>query len=214
MFHAETMVARSVDPSVKPGAIAESLAPLPRPVEARSSSRSRDARLREIVEGHFEFIWRTLRGLGVPASSVDDATQQVFWTASRKLDSIAVGSERAFLFATAKGVASNVRRSCARNREDADESALESQIDASADPEQAVASRQARELLERVLERMPEELRVAFVLFELEGTTMAAMSELLSVPMGTVASRLRRAREWFDRATTELQEGRRGEDAP
>src|SRR5438045_1837856 len=78
---------------------------------AEEASVSSGARFRELVDRHFAFIWRSLRGLGVPPGSVDDAAQHVFLVLSEKLASIAPGSERAFLFSTAIGVASNARRS-------------------------------------------------------------------------------------------------------
>src|SRR4051812_6204799 len=71
-------------------------------------------RFRALVEQHFDFIWRSLRGLGVPSSAVDDAAQHVFCVASEKLGAIAAGSERAFLFKTALGVAANARRAIGR----------------------------------------------------------------------------------------------------
>ncbi|MGC4070580.1 MAG: sigma factor-like helix-turn-helix DNA-binding protein [Polyangiaceae bacterium] len=52
---------------------------------------------------------------------------------------------------------------------------------------------------------MPEELRAVFALYELEEVTMAKIAQLLDIPPGTVASRLRRAREWFTRAVSELR---------
>ena len=44
-----------------------------------------------------------------------------------------------------------------------------------------------------------------FVLFELEGLTSIEIAELLAIPVGTAASRLRRAREEFQLAVTKLQ---------
>jgi len=44
---------------------------------------------------------------------------------------------------------------------------------------------------------MPAELREVFVLFELEGLRSTEIAPLLGLPVGTVASRLRRAREAF-----------------
>ena len=181
----------------------------------RSSARPRmsvetEARLRNLVESHHDFIWRSLRGLGVSSGEVDDATQQVFWIASRKLGAIALGSERAFLFATARGIAANVRRSRARRQEDFDEDALARRMDESADPEQAAAKSQARAILEGLLDEMDEDLRTVFVLFELEGLTTASIADLLAIPMGTVASRLRRARELFERQTASLHAVRGG----
>jgi RNA polymerase sigma-70 factor (ECF subfamily) len=165
----------------------------------------RDTRLRAMVAAHFEFIWRTLRGLGVPAANVDDATQQVFWIAAQKLDVIASGSERAFLFSTARGVAANARRARTRSREQADDGALELMSDAAPDPEEAAQKSQAKRLLEKVLSEMSEDLRTVFVLFELEGLTSVEIAELLQIPVGTAASRLRRAREEFQLGVTKLQ---------
>jgi RNA polymerase sigma-70 factor (ECF subfamily) len=165
----------------------------------------RDTRLRAMVAAHFEFIWRALRGLGVPAANVDDAAQQVFWIAAQKLDVIASGSERAFLFSTARGVAANARRARARNREQADDGALELVSDAAPDPEEAAQKSQAKRLLEKVLSEMNEDLRTVFVLFELEGLTSVEIAELLQIPVGTAASRLRRAREEFQLGVTKLQ---------
>jgi RNA polymerase sigma-70 factor (ECF subfamily) len=162
-------------------------------------------RLRSMVDEHFDFIWRTLRGLGVPAASSDDACQQVFLIASRKLRFIAAGCERSFLFATARGVAANARRASARSRETPDESALAHEIDSAPDPEEAASRNQARALLEAILASMKEERRIVFVLYELEGLTMTEIATLLSLRMGTVASRLRRAREHFDAEAKRVQ---------
>src|SRR5262245_56918505 len=89
-------------------------------IPSRTPSRARtsatDGRLRGLVAAHFDFIWRSLRRLGVPSTDVDDCTQQVFWVAARKLSLIHEGSERAFLFSTALRVASDARRSRMRRR--------------------------------------------------------------------------------------------------
>ena len=58
---------------------------------------------------------------------------------------------------------------------------------------------------------MPEDFRNVFVLFELECMTMTEIAHVLSIPAGTVASRLRRARELFMglmAAEREQREGR------
>lgn len=163
-----------------------------------------------MVNAHFDFIWRALGGLGVPAHSVDDAAQTVFWTASRRLGTIAPGSERSFLFSTAVGVAANRRRSAARSREVPDADALEQRIDDAPDPEQLSSMKQARELLDQVLDALPMELRTVFVLFELEGLTTAEIASMLDLAPGTASSRLRRAREAFHAAVRRLQARMRG----
>jgi RNA polymerase sigma-70 factor (ECF subfamily) len=61
---------------------------------------------------------------------------------------------------------------------------------------------------------LTEDLRTVLVLFELEEMETTEIAELLGIPLGTVASRLRRAREKFEveaermRARLALEEGR------
>jgi RNA polymerase sigma-70 factor (ECF subfamily) len=169
-----------------------------RPIEW---SRSEQARLRTMVATHFDFIWRSLRRLGVGTTDVDDCAQQVFWVAARKLSQIEDRCERAFLFSTALRVASDARRSRGRRRE-VSEDALVPACDPGPDPEQVAEHRQTRAVLDEVLESMPMDLRAVFVLFELEEMSTQAIAELLELPTGTVASRLRRAREEFQKLVT------------
>ncbi len=51
--------------------------------------------------------------------------------------------------------------------------------------------------MDTVLSEMPTELREVFVLFELEELPVSDVAEVLSIPLGTVGSRLRRARDDF-----------------
>jgi len=154
-----------------------------------------DDRLRAMVDAHIDTIARVLRRLGVPDADVDDAIQTVFMTASRRLSEIQEHAEKAFLYRTALHVAMHARRSLARRRE---EVTTEISItDSAPSAEEIVDRRRAAEILERILDAMSEELRVIFVLFEIEQLTTAEIAALVEVPEGTVASRLRRAREDF-----------------
>lgn len=164
---------------------------------AAASTAPASRRFRAMVDGYFDFVWRSLRGLGVPSGDADDAAQQVFLVAVRKLGSITPGSERSFLFGTAIGVAANARRGRSRRREVGDDEGLDAHPDAAPDAEEQLRRKQARARLDAILGEMPLELRTVFVLFELESLTMAEIARMLDLPPGTVASRLRRARENF-----------------
>jgi RNA polymerase sigma-70 factor (ECF subfamily) len=162
------------------------------------------ARLTAIVSDNFDFIWRSLRRLGVPAAEVDDCAQQVFWVVSRKLGAISLGSERAFLFSTALRVASDARRSRGRRREVPEDDAIQP-TDPGPRPDEVADQKRARAVLDEVLAMMTLELRAVFVLFELEEMSTPEIAELLEIPAGTVASRLRRAREEFQKLVTRMR---------
>ncbi len=152
-------------------------------------------RFERLVRTHYTFVWRTSRRLGVRPADLDDAIQEVFLVAARNLDSIL--HERAYLFRVCVFVASQSRRTARRRREIHDDEHLESALDRTANPEERVQANEARQTLQAVLDAMPEELRVVFVLHELERFTMSEIADTMSLPAGTVASRLRRAREVF-----------------
>ena len=171
---------------------------------------SRHTRITGVVRAHHDFIWRLLRRLGVPEANVDDATQQVFCIATRRINEIAEGSERSFLFGTALRVASDDRRS-ARHREEP-KSELDQHVSPDPSPEELADVRRRRQLLDEILDSMPIELRMVLVLFELEQMTKSEISAMLDIPEGTVMSRLRRAREEFKaRARRRLTRGRKVE---
>jgi RNA polymerase sigma-70 factor (ECF subfamily) len=165
-----------------------------------------ESRLRQVVSEHFEVLWRFLRRLGIADGDTDDAAQEVVLVLARKLDHVAVGAERSFVLSTAFRVASGFRRAARRRREveDGELSELESP---ELGPEALAEKQRLRVVLQRVLNELPLELRVVFVLYELEELTMAEIAATLELPPGTVASRLRRAREQFECLASSLGEG-------
>jgi RNA polymerase sigma-70 factor, ECF subfamily len=172
------------------------------PSESSVPRNARDVRLRSMVAAHFDVVWRALRRLGVPDAGADDAAQQVFIVAARRLSEIDPPRERQYLLGIALRVASDARHALQRRREIpmGDSRALERHvIEAVGIPiaEQLLDEKRARAMLASLLERMPADLREAFVLFELEEMAAPAVSELLNIPVGTVASRVRRAREFI-----------------
>jgi len=154
--------------------------------------------LRSLFERHYASVWRLLRRFGVQPSQVDDATQEVFWVAARRLADIQAGREQAFLYGIALRVALNERRRAksAAWLVTTDLSSIDLP-DESTTPEGALEQQQARALLDRVLEQLSIELRTVFVMYELEGLEVRQIAEIEGIPNGTASSRLRRAREEF-----------------
>jgi RNA polymerase sigma-70 factor, ECF subfamily len=163
------------------------------------------ARLERLIRSDYRFIWRLLRRFGVPEAQAEDAAQQVFLIIAERLDDIEAGRERAFAFGTAIRVAQGLRRRLGRELPN---DGLDERAANQATPDELVEQKRARELLDRVLEAMPFDCRTVFVLFELEAMTSPEIAALIEVPLGTVASRLRRAREHF-RASVAEYESRR-----
>jgi len=155
----------------------------------------RAVRLRRIIDQYLDFIGRTLRSYGVSGSDVDDGIQHVCLVLADKIDRIEPNAERSFVFRTSQRIASRIRRTRSRRNEVGEEAAANA-LDA-LDPEKIAEERRAFDVLSQVLGGLEDDVREVFVLFELEEMTMAAIAEMLQIPPGTVASRLRRAREQF-----------------
>ena len=66
-------------------------------------------------------------------------------------------------------------------------------------PEGVLLTEEIRDVVERAMEQLPEDLRTAIVLRELEGLSYEEIAEAMDCPVGTVRSRIFRAREAIDR---------------
>ncbi len=163
--------------------------------------------LRALFEQHYASIWRLLRRLGVLSGQLDDATQEVFWVAARRLSDIEPGSERPFLYGVALRVAAGELRRQRAAMPLVEIGQAPSMVDDRPTPEEQLVARQARQLLDDVLNRMPRDLRTVFVLFELEGIEVQQIAGLEAIPVGTASSRLRRAREEFSAITKRVRAG-------
>src|SRR6266700_1247474 len=155
-----------------------------------------NARLRALVEQHVDLASRIIRNLGIPDCDVDDLLQQAFSITAARWGDITAGKERAFLIQTAIRLAASARRAQARSRETLT-GELPDVDDGRPTPEEVSDQTQTLRILDGVLADMDLDLRAVFVLYEIEEVTMAEIATVLQIPPGTVASRLRRAREDF-----------------
>jgi RNA polymerase sigma-70 factor, ECF subfamily len=164
------------------------------PARATAASVEDHARFRKAFADHYAGIWRFLRRMGVSSQQVDDSAQHVFLVTLEALSRIVHGSERAFLYATAVRVAHGVRR---RREREVPTATAEYDSSPLPPPDELIDQRRAREVLNTVLERVDLDARTVFVLFEFEEFTVPEIAEILTIPVGTASSRLRRARERF-----------------
>ena len=77
--------------------------------------------IESLVADQYGFVWRVLRGFGLTPTDAEDATQQVFMIAARKLDAIDPQRARSFVYGAALRVANNARRGLRRRREVSDD---------------------------------------------------------------------------------------------
>lgn len=196
------------EPDVTLGAEAEAEPTLAEVVRPERTQAEVSATLAQLFTSHHELIWRTLRRLGASPEAAADCTQQAFVIAAERFFQVRPGCERAFLFSTAVGLAHTSRRREWRCQLEGD---MEVHGHSGRGDDQAARDHYARQLMDRVLGKMDATLVTVFVLFELEGLSSPEIAELVGVPLGTVASRLRRARQVFKADVEQLEINVEGE---
>lgn len=156
-------------------------------------------RLERMFNDHHATVWRALRRRGLPPDAAADATQETFLLAAGRLPEIRPESERAFLIQTALRMAHTLNRKIMRWELDED---MDRRLSGTRDAGERGADIQ---LCDLALSRVSPELVEVFVLYEIEGLSSPEIAALLDIPLGSVASRLRRAREQFRAAAARIE---------
>jgi len=161
----------------------------------------------QLHDQYADFVWRSLQRLGVPKGNLEDALQDVFIVVQRRLGSFEPTAKMStWLFGICLRVAAAHRRRAYHRREEQvseygdrpDENPL-------ANPEQAAIRQEARRRLQLGLEALELDRRAVFVMFEIDRIPATAIAEMLDIPVGTVYSRLHRARADFNEAIARLE---------
>jgi RNA polymerase sigma factor (sigma-70 family) len=163
---------------------------------------------REIVP-ELDAAYNFARYLSRDADAAQDIVQDAFLRAYRSFDGFQGGAPRAWIFTIVRNCYHDWligRRRKARvevdvrGSDDADEGAI-GQVAASDDnPETALLRRAESRMVRLVLDKLPRSLREMLVLRELEGLSYRQIGEVAALPIGTVMSRLARARKQFESA--------------
>jgi len=97
--------------------------------------------------------------------------------------------------------------------EDGDSTAfVDSRLSDDATPERVLLSEEIQDTVNQAMQELPDELRQAIVMRELDGLSYEEISQAMECPVGTVRSRIFRAREAIDRRLRPIFEGGIGRD--
>jgi len=149
-------------------------------------------------------LFRLLSRLIRDPAEIEDVAQEAFIKAYRALPNfrgesafytwlyrIAINTAKNYLVAQGRRAPTQTETDIedAENFDDGDSLRTEDT------PDRMLLSKQVAEAVNRAIERLPEELRTAIVLRELEGLSYDEIAESMNCPIGTVRSRIFRARE-------------------
>jgi RNA polymerase sigma-70 factor (ECF subfamily) len=173
------------------GAVADDLTdPLIRP----RSSTSRALTFQEVYRAFFDDVGRWIWALGGPSADRDDLVQDVFLIVHRRLHTFDGQNLAGWLYQITRHRVRDFRRLrwfrlfLTTGRAD------DTRISPSEGPEAALDSKETQQMLGRLLSKLPESQRAAFVLFEVEGYSGKEIAQLQGVPLNTVWARIHKAR--------------------
>lgn len=146
-----------------------------------------------------DFVWRSLKSLGVRDLALDDAVQDVFLVVHRRLAEFEHRSAiQSWVFGIALRVARDVRRREARKGGLAP---LDFEVvDHSPGPHEDAANAETLREVAMVLQALDENKRAVFILAEIEQWTAQEIAQTLGANVNTVYARIRAARREFDAA--------------
>ncbi len=162
------------------------------------------ARFEAAILPHLDAAYTLARYLARDPHDAEDAVQDACLRALRYFDTFRGGRDegRAWLLAIVRNRCYSLRR----DRRDGSATVFDEELHSEAvDAESADAAAlraAARESLEAALQQLPVEFREVIVLRELQGLSYKEICEVARVPIGTVMSRLSRARQRLQRALT------------
>jgi RNA polymerase sigma-70 factor, ECF subfamily len=171
--------------------VAENLA---EPLVRARSSPSRALTFHEVYRAYFDDVGRWIWALGGPSAERDDLVQDVFLIVHRRLHAFDGQNLGGWLYQITRHRVRDLRRLrwfrffLTTARPD------DSRASPSDGPEDLLRGKETQEMLGRLLAKLPESQRAAFVLFEVEGYSGKEIARLQGVPLNTVWARIHQAR--------------------
>lgn len=159
----------------------------------------------EVYREYLGFVWRNARALGVGTAAVDDVVQEIFVVVHRRLPEFEGRSAvRTWLSGIVLNVVRHHRRTVVRRsphelskHESPDPESLATRVPG---PDDNAELAEETRLLQRILDVVDEEKREVLVLAEIEELTVPEIAQILGINVNTAYSRLRLARQQFERA--------------
>jgi RNA polymerase sigma-70 factor, ECF subfamily len=159
------------------------------------------SRFEEAILPHLDAAYNLARWLMRNDADADDAVQDACLRALRFFGGFRGGDGRVWLLAIVRNTCySKLKRNRAQELQTAFDEEVHGHNPDAPDPEAALLKSLDAAALQRAVETLPEEFREVVVMRELEGLSYKEIADVTEVPIGTVMSRLARARGRLQRS--------------
>jgi len=153
-----------------------------------------------LVRRHEQRVFRLLYRMMGNREEAEDVAQEAFLSLHRHGHRFRREARfSTFVYRVAANAALNRRRALGRNRNRLNELKVSQQAGfdlppGPRDPEDAATGSEAQQRVQSALLELPDDLRVAILLYDIEGQSYQEVARVLGIPEGTVKSRIHRAR--------------------
>jgi len=149
----------------------------------------------EIYQSYFGFVWSITRYLGVEQAELDDIVQDIFITIHGRLSTLErPESLRSWIYSICRRTVSAYYRTKRRKLINTGTACMEAELDW-ATPQYITEQSEQVQLMWSLLEKLDVRKREIFVLVELEEMTAPEVAAAIGIPLNTVYSRARAARQ-------------------
>ncbi len=159
-------------------------------------------RVQQMYAQHVTMVWRGLRRLGVQEASIEDAVQDVFLVAHRRLaDFQGRSSIKTWLYGIVLRVAKDYRRAQARQAHKVERLAqlLSASSEGAPTPIGEAERREANQALHAILAELDEDEREVLILVDLEELPVREAAAVLNLHVRTCQRRLQAAHAAFEK---------------
>jgi RNA polymerase sigma-70 factor (ECF subfamily) len=161
-----------------------------------------------VYEAHVDFAWRAARRMGLGAADAEDVVQEAFVVVHRRLAEFEGRADiKTWVFKILLHLVRHHFRTHLRRPGDraADDPSSVQELVTDHDPAAALERSEAVDVLDRLLGQLDDDKREVLVLTEIEQMTLAQIAEVTGANPNTVASRLRAARQEFEKLLSRFQ---------
>ncbi len=172
---------------------------------------TRTRRFEQMALPHLDAAYTLARWLTGSDADAQDIVQDAYLRAFKYFDGFAGGDARAWMLAIVRNtcwswLGRNRPREVVTLEDDAAQAAeIEAALAAQDDPESALIARADETMLRHLLAELPAPFREVIVLREIEELSYQEIATIAAIPVGTVMSRLARARRKLQRAWLQRQ---------
>jgi RNA polymerase sigma-70 factor (ECF subfamily) len=178
-------------------------------MSGNANDPERARRFRDAALPHLDEVYTLARYLLRNSADAEDAVQECYLRALKHFDTFRGGAIRPWLFAILRNVCRSTYAQRSFGDEATDDAVLPLWSEAPETPEAQILRRRDEQSIRDLVGALPEPFREAIVLREINDLSYREIADIVGAPVGTVMSRLARARALLRNAWLSIEENRR-----